>query len=202
MFQNKFKNFLQYFKKFVFTATTLTESENAFSASDQATIQKAFTALNDPNFTSFTVFDQPTQKLILDTVQKLDSILQTRLKLSALDIVPLIGIFGENNATSLLASNLSMDDYSALSNLYEYIRTLKNNPSAADLAKFFENQKLLVKDGNSLRYDFEDGTSIKQYRKDWNKNVNNCLDKAMVDFVNKPINTTVEIIEENTQDDE
>ena len=70
------------------------------------------------------------------------------------------------------------------------------------LTEFFENQKLLVKDGNSLRYDFEDGTSIKQYRKDWNKNVNNCLDKAMVDFVNKPINTTVEIVEENTQDDE
>ena len=57
------------------------------------------------------------------------------------------------------------------------------------LVNMFENMKLLVKDGNSLRYDFTDGTSIKQFRKDWEKNSNQSLDLAMTDFINKPIIT-------------
>lgn len=50
------------------------------------------------------------------------------------------------------------------------------------LVDFFENQKLLVKDGNSLRYDFSDGTFIKQFRKEWSKNSDGCLDKLMLDY--------------------
>ena len=59
------------------------------------------------------------------------------------------------------------------------------------LVDFFENQKLLVKDGNSLRYDFTDGTSIKQYRKEWLKNTNGCLDSMMIDFSEKPLSRSV-----------
>jgi len=54
------------------------------------------------------------------------------------------------------------------------------------LVDLMEKQKLLMKDGNSLRYDFIDGTSIKQFRKAWEKNENECLDKIMVDFVARP----------------
>ena len=54
------------------------------------------------------------------------------------------------------------------------------------LVDLMEKQKLLMKDGNSLRYDFLDGTSIKQFRKAWEKNDNECLDKIMVDFVARP----------------
>lgn len=50
------------------------------------------------------------------------------------------------------------------------------------LVELIESKSLLVKDGNGLRYDFLDGSSIKQYRKEWNKNVNGCLDKIMDDF--------------------
>ena len=56
------------------------------------------------------------------------------------------------------------------------------------LSEFFESQNLLLKDGNSWRYDFIDGTSIKQFRKEWNKNTNGCMDKAMEDFNNRPVN--------------
>jgi hypothetical protein len=59
------------------------------------------------------------------------------------------------------------------------------------LVDFFENQKLLVKDGNSLRYDFTDGTSIKQYRKEWLKNAGGCLDLMMIDFSEKPLTRSV-----------
>jgi hypothetical protein len=54
------------------------------------------------------------------------------------------------------------------------------------LVSMFDNKKLLVKDGNSLRYDFLDGTSIKQFRKEWEKNTNGCLDMLMLDFSTRP----------------
>ena len=54
------------------------------------------------------------------------------------------------------------------------------------LVSMFDNKKLLVKDGNSLRYDFLDGSSIKQYRKEWEKNTNGCLDLMMADFASRP----------------
>jgi hypothetical protein len=54
------------------------------------------------------------------------------------------------------------------------------------LVGMMENKTLLVKDGNSLRYDFTDGTSIKQFRKAWEKNEDGCLDKLMLDYSNRP----------------
>ena len=66
------------------------------------------------------------------------------------------------------------------------------------MVEFFENQKFLLKDGNSLRADFQDGTSIKQYRKEWVKNTDGCLDKLMKDYVSKPILKT----QDNQLDDE
>jgi len=65
------------------------------------------------------------------------------------------------------------------------------------MVEFFESQHMLTKDGNSLRADYLDGTTIKQYRKEWVKNTNSCLDKLMDDFVNKPANTTTkeEVVE-------
>lgn len=54
------------------------------------------------------------------------------------------------------------------------------------LVSMFDSKKLLVKDGNSLRYDFLDGSSIKQFRKEWEKNTNGCLDLMMADFASRP----------------
>ena len=68
------------------------------------------------------------------------------------------------------------------------------------LSEFFESQNLLLKDGNSWRYDFIDGTSIKQFRKEWNKNTNGCMDKAMEDFNNRPVNNLNETID-NVKDE-
>ena len=69
------------------------------------------------------------------------------------------------------------------------------------LVDFFEKQQMLVKDGNSLRCDFIDGTSIKQFRKDWNKNTDGCLDKVMDDFTLRPSSrNTLETTEEVIQD--
>ena len=53
------------------------------------------------------------------------------------------------------------------------------------MVEFLESQKLLVKDGNSLRGEFQDGTSIKQYRKEWTRNTDGCLDKLMTEFVTR-----------------
>lgn len=55
------------------------------------------------------------------------------------------------------------------------------------MVEFFESQKFLVKDGNSLRADFQDNVSIKQYRKEWVKNTDGCLDKLMVEFETRPV---------------
>ena len=50
--------------------------------------------------------------------------------------------------------------------------------------EFFENQKLLVKDGNSLSCTLSDGTFIKKYRKEWMKNEDDALIQVMNDFDN------------------
>ena len=59
------------------------------------------------------------------------------------------------------------------------------------LVDFFETQKMLVKDGNSLRYDFLDGKSIKKFRKDWERNEDDCLTLAMNDFTERQKNQEV-----------
>jgi RecA/RadA recombinase len=53
------------------------------------------------------------------------------------------------------------------------------------LLELFEKNGYLKKDGNSLRYDFEDGTFIKQFRKAWERNENGSLDTIMLDFTGR-----------------
>ena len=136
---------LQYLGSFVFSPTTLTEAENSFSTSDQTIIQQAFDAINSPTFTSFATFDKPTQKLILQTVQKFDTILQTRLQIDTFDASSLNGIFGETGTlNSAVSAGMTMDDYDSLSTIYEYIRTtqgLTGTLSGSSLASIYASQK-------------------------------------------------------------
>ena len=50
------------------------------------------------------------------------------------------------------------------------------------IVDMMESANLLQKDGNSLKYVTSDGEIIKQFRKAWERNEENCLDKIMVDF--------------------
>ena len=60
------------------------------------------------------------------------------------------------------------------------------------LVDMFEGKGLLGKEGNSLKYTLADGTVIKQFRKAWERNENESLDKVMADFIAHPHrNTTV-----------
>ena len=54
------------------------------------------------------------------------------------------------------------------------------------LVDMFEGKGLLGKEGNSLKYTLADGTVIKQFRKAWERNENESLDKVMADFVANP----------------
>jgi len=54
------------------------------------------------------------------------------------------------------------------------------------LVDLFEGKSFLVKDGNRLKYSGSDGTEIKLYRKEWERNEDACLDKVMVDFATNP----------------
>ena len=55
------------------------------------------------------------------------------------------------------------------------------------LVDLFEGKGFLKKDGNSLRFDLSTGTSIKQFRKAWERNENDSLDQIMLDYVANPI---------------
>jgi len=59
------------------------------------------------------------------------------------------------------------------------------------LVDLFEGKGLLHKDGNSLRYDLADGTSIKKFRKAWERNEDGCLDQVMSDVTKNPIRVHV-----------
>jgi RecA/RadA recombinase len=54
------------------------------------------------------------------------------------------------------------------------------------LTDMLESKGLLQKEGNSLKYTLADGTVIKQFRKAWERNDDNSLDKVMEDFVKNP----------------
>ena len=54
------------------------------------------------------------------------------------------------------------------------------------LVDMFESKGLLKKEGNSLVYTLIDGTVIKQFRKAWERNENESLDKVMKDFIANP----------------
>jgi len=60
------------------------------------------------------------------------------------------------------------------------------------LVDLFEGKGLLQKDGNSLKYTLADGTSIKQFRKAWERNEDSSLDRVMADFVANPHRVTKE----------
>ena len=54
------------------------------------------------------------------------------------------------------------------------------------MTDMLEAKGLLQKEGNSLKYTLSDGTIIKQFRKAWERNDDNTLDKVMEDFVKNP----------------
>ena len=54
------------------------------------------------------------------------------------------------------------------------------------LVDLFEGKGLLKKEGNSLVYTLSDGEIIKQFRKAWERNEDNSLDKVMEDFTKNP----------------
>jgi recombination protein RecA len=68
------------------------------------------------------------------------------------------------------------------------------------LVDLFEGKGLLQKDGNSLKYTLSDGTSIKQFRKAWERNEDSSLDRVMADFVANPHQVKVEEPSEDTAD--
>ena len=54
------------------------------------------------------------------------------------------------------------------------------------LLDMFEAMELLEKEGNSLVYTCVDGTTIKKFRKGWERNDDGCLDRVMLEFTKKP----------------
>jgi hypothetical protein len=54
------------------------------------------------------------------------------------------------------------------------------------LVDLFEGKGFLQKDGNRLKYALSDGTEIKLYRKEWERNEEGSLDKVMLDYVSNP----------------
>jgi recombination protein RecA len=54
------------------------------------------------------------------------------------------------------------------------------------LVDMFEGKDLLKKEGNSLVYTTADGEIIKKFRKAWERNDDNCLDKTMADYSANP----------------
>jgi hypothetical protein len=59
------------------------------------------------------------------------------------------------------------------------------------LVDMFEGKGLLGKEGNSLKYTLADGTIIKKFRKAWERNEDECLDRVMADFIANPHKTAV-----------
>jgi hypothetical protein len=70
------------------------------------------------------------------------------------------------------------------------------------MVDMLEAKSLLSKEGNSLVYKFADGTTIKQFRKAWERNEDNSLDKVMkelssnVNLLSTESKVVVEVTEE------
>ena len=73
------------------------------------------------------------------------------------------------------------------------------NPHSG-LVDMFEAKGLLQKEGNSLKYTLTDGTVIKQFRKAWERNDDQSLDKVMDDFLKNPHRVKVESEQEPEND--
>jgi RecA/RadA recombinase len=54
------------------------------------------------------------------------------------------------------------------------------------LTDLCEAKGILTKDGNRLKYVSTDGTEIKMYRKEWERNEEGCLDRVMTEFNDVP----------------
>ena len=64
------------------------------------------------------------------------------------------------------------------------------------LVDLFEGKGLLTKDGNRLKYTMADGTEIKQFRKEWERNEDASLDAVMQDFSANPHRNATEVVDE------
>lgn len=67
------------------------------------------------------------------------------------------------------------------------------------LVDMFEEEGILVKDGNSLKYSAPDGTVIKQFRKAWEKNEESCLDRLMKEYKQNIKEVDINDIEDEEQ---
>ena len=65
------------------------------------------------------------------------------------------------------------------------------------LVDLVEKKNLLKREGNSLVFTTSEGEIIKKFRKAWEKNDDNCLDKVMEDFKNQK--AEVSIVEEDAE---
>ena len=61
------------------------------------------------------------------------------------------------------------------------------------LVDLFEGKGWLQKEGNSLKYEFADGTVIKKFRKNWERNEDRCLDLAMEEVMKLPTRDTAPV---------
>lgn len=68
----------------------------------------------------------------------------------------------------------------------------KGMSPTSGLVDLFEGKGLLQKDGNSLKYMLTDGETIKKFRKAWERNEDQCLDKVMQDYSSNPRRITEE----------
>jgi hypothetical protein len=58
------------------------------------------------------------------------------------------------------------------------------------LFDLFEARQLLVKEGNRYKYTLGDGTEIKLYKKEYERNEDSCFDKMMIDVTSNPTKLT------------
>jgi hypothetical protein len=54
------------------------------------------------------------------------------------------------------------------------------------LVDLFEGKGYFTKDGNRLKYSLVDGTELKLFRKEWERNDSGCLDQVMQDVLKNP----------------
>jgi recombination protein RecA len=69
------------------------------------------------------------------------------------------------------------------------------------MVDMLESKGLLSKEGNSLVYKFIDSTIIKKFRKAWDRNEDNCLDKVMAELMLTPRQneSLAELIEDTSE---
>jgi hypothetical protein len=64
------------------------------------------------------------------------------------------------------------------------------------LVDMFEGKGMLSKEGNSLVYTTLDGEIIKKFRKGWERNDDNCLDRVMEEFPKRQNNKLSTVLQE------